>query len=70
MKDFSENTVEDVNGQLYLITGEKEIFILNEEHTYSRKLSQQEIEELAIHISWNSKVEGFFCVEKYKGMLS
>ena len=56
MKDFSENTVEDVNGQLYLITGEKEIFILNEEHTYSRKLSQQEIEELAIHISWNSKV--------------
>ena len=56
MKEFKEVTVERIKDKMYLIAGEREVFILNDGTSYSRKLSTEELEELGIHIMWTSKV--------------
>ena len=55
-KEFSEVSVEVISEKLFLITGEDQVFILNDGTSYSRQLSLPEIKELEIHILWNQKV--------------
>ena len=54
---YSQDTsVVKIEDSFYLICGSDEIYILNKNNLYSRKLDADEVDEFPVRIIWNGEV--------------